>query len=143
MLYPHLPILVVDDDPAVLAMLGTALRRAGYQPTLVGTVPAALLALATTVYAAVLTDYAVTSQTGSLVIAQARQLAPTPVIILMSGHSRESLADRLVGLPMTAFLPKPFDLTTLYALLDQCRPAIAAWRMDQAAGSDRSGTPYA
>jgi CheY-like chemotaxis protein len=142
MLKPSLSVLVVDDDPAVLAMLGTALRRAGYQPTLVGTVPAALLALATTDYVAVLTDYGITSQTGRLVIEQAQQLAPMPVIVLMSGHSREILADRLAGLPMTAFLPKPFDLTALYAILDQCRPAIAVLHAHQAAASDWSGSQH-
>ena len=138
MLTPPLRVLVVDDDLAVLTMLGTALQRAGYQPTLVGTVPAALLALATADYVAVLTDYAVTSQTGRLVIEQAQQLVPTPVILLMSGHSREILADRLVGLPITAFLPKPFDITTLYTMLDQYRSAIAARHTAQATVADHA-----
>jgi len=37
-------------------MIGAALRRAGYQPTLVSTVADALATLATTAYAVVMTD---------------------------------------------------------------------------------------
>lgn len=130
----RIPILVVEDDPDVLTMLGAALQRAGYAPTLVATVPAALDALATHPYAAVLTDYGVMSETGRLVMTYAQQLMPPPLIVVMTGHSRESLADQLINLPMTAFLPKPFSLTTLYAILAQCHPAIGAVRAAQRAG---------
>jgi DNA-binding NtrC family response regulator len=119
-----IPVLVVEDDPDISAMLGTALRRGGYLPTVVDSVPDALHALGTTTFAAVLTDYGVTSQTSRLVIEQAQRLEPTPVIVLMTGHSREILADQLVGLSITAFLPKPFSLATLYATLEQCRAQI-------------------
>jgi DNA-binding NtrC family response regulator len=118
------PVLVVEDDPDISTMLETALRRGGYLPTVVAAVPDALHALSTTTFAAVLTDYGVTSQTGRLVIEQAQRLKPTPVIVLMTGHSREILAAQLVDLTITAFLPKPFSLATLYATLEQCRAQI-------------------
>jgi DNA-binding NtrC family response regulator len=118
------PVLVVEDDPDISAMLGTALRRGGYLPTVVDSVPDALHALRTATFAAVLTDYGVTSQTGRLVIEAAQRLEPMPVIVLMTGHSREILADQLVGLAITAFLPKPFSLSMLYATLDECRAQI-------------------
>jgi DNA-binding NtrC family response regulator len=98
------------------------------------TADAALQALATTRFTVVLTDYGVTHQTASRVITRAHQLAPMPVIVLMTGHSRERLADHLATLPITAFLPKPFTLATLYATLDQC---VAAHRAHPASPTAR------
>jgi len=113
-------ILVVDDDTDILAMLGTALRRAGYQPTLVTSVGDALQAMATATFAAVLTDYGITNQMASQVIEYAQQHDPIPVIVLMTGHSRDFLAEQIGRLPITAFLLKPFSLNTLYSTLSQC-----------------------
>jgi DNA-binding NtrC family response regulator len=112
-----LPVLVIDDHRDMLTMLGIALQRAGYQPTLVTTTPAAIQALAITRFAAVLLDYSVSTQAGHAIITQIQQGVPPPVLILMTGHSWESLADQLAHVPLTAFLAKPFSIPTLYATL--------------------------
>jgi len=113
-------ILVVDDDPDVLMMLGIALRRVGYQPHLVATLDAALHVLATTPVAMILTDYGLRQHTARQVIEQAQHRTPAPIIVLMTGHSWEILADHLCTLPITAFLAKPFALDTLYQTLSRC-----------------------
>jgi two-component system response regulator GlrR len=112
-----LPVLVVDDNRDVLTMLGIAMQRVGYAPTLVTTATAALQALTITRFAAVLLDYSVSTQAGHAIITQVQQVAPPPVLILMTGHSWESLADQLAHVPLTAFLAKPFSIPTLYATL--------------------------
>jgi len=117
MLPSPISVLLVDDDRDILTMLGIAVQRAGYQPTLVTTTAAALQALATTRFAAVLLDYGVSAQAGHGVITQIQQCVPPPVLILMTGHSWESLADQLARVPLAGFLAKPFSIPTLYETL--------------------------
>ena len=124
MMHTSIPVLILEDDPGIRAMLATALRRGGYLPTIVESVSDALSALATTTFAVILTDYGVTSQAARSVIEQAQQGKTTSVIALMTEHSRAILADQLIGLSITAFLSKPFSLTILYTTLDQCRTQI-------------------
>jgi DNA-binding response OmpR family regulator len=120
-------ILVVEDDPDIRAMLRMALERAGYAPTLVGTGQAALHALATGVYAALLTDLQLPDMSGADLLRLARQHACPPAV-LMSGQSWENLEQAGWDLPIAGFLAKPFALTVLHELLDHVltAPLLAA-----------------
>ena len=86
---------------------------------MVATGQAALAALATTSYAVLLTDYDLPDMTGAMLLRQVLLLVqPPPTLILMSGHAAASLHAALADLPVAAILTKPFDLLTLYSLLD-------------------------
>ena len=114
------PILVIDDDRDVLTMLGIALERFGYQPLLVTTARAARHLLITTPVIAILIDFGVSVEDSHALITHIQHGVTPPAVILMSGHSWEHLADQIVAVPIAAFLPKPFAILSVSAILAHC-----------------------
>jgi signal transduction histidine kinase/ActR/RegA family two-component response regulator len=105
-------ILVCDDDPDVLAFVGTVLRDGGNtvweaeSPSLALQIlkrerPLDLL----------LVDYAMPSMNGIEVINRARMGQPGLKVLLMSGHADVLHANGALGIPLLA---KPFKVTELH-----------------------------
>jgi DNA-binding NtrC family response regulator len=120
------PLLVVDDDRSILTLLGIAVQRVGYQPTLATTAVAALQALTVTHFVAVLLDYGVSAETDHTLITQAYHTRSTPALILMTGHSWEHLADQRAPGPICSFLFNPFGIRTFYAILEESLHRVGA-----------------
>jgi len=107
-------ILAVDDEPAILRLLGAVLGRAGY--TVVGAACAreALAALGGGVEAAIL-DLGLPDRDGLELIPMLRQ-AGVPVIVL---SARSDVAEKVTALDLGAsdYVTKPFDGDELLARL--------------------------
>ena len=110
-------LLVVDDDPAILASLDRALRLERYDVELAGDGRQALDRLASHRYDAVLLDVAMPELDGLEVCERLREAGDdTPVLMLTA---RDAVDDRVAGLDAGAddYLVKPFALKELKARL--------------------------
>src|SRR5256885_2507911 len=107
-------LLVVDDEPDMVAFLVDLLRKSGFDADGVRTGAAMHEALARTTYALILLDLRLKSEDGLTLARELRQRSAIP-IIMISGASDET--DRVLLLELAAddFLVKPFSPRELLA----------------------------
>jgi DNA-binding response OmpR family regulator len=105
---PDAPILVVDDDPKIVALVRTYLERERYPVVTAADGHAALRAIEETNPRLVVLDLMLPGLDGLAVIRRARAIGETPILIL---SARGSTGDRILGLSEGAddYLPKPFS----------------------------------
>src|SRR5215212_1363106 len=105
---PEPPILVVDDDPKIVALVKTYLERERYPVITASDGSAALEAIERHQPRLVVLDLMLPGIDGLAVIRRARALGETPIIVL---SARGSTGDRILGLSEGAddYLPKPFS----------------------------------
>ncbi len=103
-------IVVVDDEPAILAALTSLLRRQRFTVHAFGSGPDALEFLRTHPVNLILSDMKMSGMHGREVLQKAAQLNPDSVRILMSGHERkeEILAAISDGIAQY-YIIKPWD----------------------------------
>jgi two-component system OmpR family response regulator len=108
-------MLVVEDDPAMAAMLTRSLRREGYAVDPVGTGTDAVWSITETVYDVVVLDAMIPAPDGFEVCRQVRERGRwVPVLMLTA---RDAMTDKVRGLDAGAddYLTKPFALAELLA----------------------------
>lgn len=105
---PEPPILVVDDDPKIVALVRTYLERERYPVITAADGPAALRAIERDRPRLVVLDLMLPGLDGLSVIRRARAIGETPIIVL---SARGSTGDRILGLSEGAddYLAKPFS----------------------------------
>lgn len=110
-------VLLVEDEPAMLKIVTRILEKAGYRVLGSPTPEQALhLAASSGPIDLLLTDMLLPGISGPDLAAQLLAKHPKMAVVYMSGHSRETLAERGLKAP-THFLQKPFNATTLAATL--------------------------
>jgi DNA-binding response OmpR family regulator len=105
---PEAPILVVDDDPKIVALVRTYLERERYAVITAADGPSALRAIERDAPRLVVLDLMLPGLDGLSVIRRARALGETPILVL---SARGSTGDRILGLSEGAddYLAKPFS----------------------------------
>ena len=105
---PAGPILVVDDDPKIVALVRTYLERERYPVATAADGLAALRAIDELEPRLVVLDLMIPELDGLAVIRRARELGDVPILVL---SARGSVGDRILGLSEGAddYLPKPFS----------------------------------
>jgi DNA-binding response OmpR family regulator len=105
---PDAPILVVDDDPKIVALVRMYLERERFTVVTAGDGRAALAAIEEHEPRLVVLDLMIPEIDGFAVIRRARQLGDVPILIL---SARGAVGDRIQGLSEGAddYLPKPFS----------------------------------
>ena len=108
MAQPDAPILVVDDDPKIVALVRTYLERERYPVITAADGRAALRAIEERRPRLVVLDLMLPGLDGLSVIRRARAVGETPILVL---SARGSTGDRILGLSEGAddYLPKPFS----------------------------------
>jgi len=108
------PILVVDDDPKIVALVRTYLERERYRVVTAADGRAALRAIEEHEPRLVVLDLMLPELDGLSVMRRARASSETPILVL---SARGSTADRILGLSEGAddYLPKPFSPAELVA----------------------------
>ena len=109
-------LLVVEDEPDLLAGLARALRREGYAVDTAEDGEDGLYKAQSTDYDAIVLDVMLPLLDGWEVLARLREAKSTPVLMLTA---RDRSADRVKGLDTGAddYLVKPFDSAELFARL--------------------------
>src|SRR5829696_655724 len=92
---PEPPILVVDDDPKIVALVRTYLERERYPVVAAADGEGALRAIEEQAPRLVVLDLMLPEIDGLTVISRARQLGDVPIIVL---SARGSTGDRILGL---------------------------------------------
>ena len=105
---PPGPILVVDDDPKIVALVRTYLERERYPVVTASDGREALEAIEDLAPRLVVLDLMIPEVDGLAVIRRARELGDVPILVL---SARGSVGDRILGLSEGAddYLPKPFS----------------------------------
>jgi putative two-component system response regulator len=111
-------VLLVDDEPRMLELLGAVLERNGFAVTLAKAPGAAVELLRSSRFDAVVTDVVFDGWSeGALVLGSAREHQPEAVVILMTGYPALEAAVSAVKAGATDYLQKPVDPIVLAAHL--------------------------
>jgi DNA-binding response OmpR family regulator len=108
------PILVVDDDPKIVALVRAYLERERYRVITAGDGRAAIRAIEEHAPRLVVLDLMLPEVDGLAVIRRTRAMGDIPILVL---SARGSTGDRIQGLSEGAddYLPKPFSPAELVA----------------------------
>jgi DNA-binding response OmpR family regulator len=111
---PEAPILVVDDDPKIVALVRTYLEREQWPVVTAGDGRAALAAIEASHPRLVVLDLMLPGIDGMTVIRRAREEGDVPILVL---SARTGTGDRVLGLTEGAddYLTKPFSPAELVA----------------------------
>ena len=110
-------VLVVDDERAILEIVQRALAQRGHLATGADSAEGAASALSAAAFDLVLLDHVLPGVTGMQALSKLRTLTKAPIHI-MSGYTGDDTHKDVMLLGATGFLPKPIDLTMLFALID-------------------------
>ena len=114
-------ILVVDDDRAILTLVGSVALAEGFDVATTVDGSDALQQLATRPADLVLVDLRMPGVTGLEVLRAVRGVYARCRVVLMSGHATIDSAVTAVKLGAMDYLTKPFDLQRLRQLLSTVR----------------------
>ena len=110
-------ILVVDDERLIRWSLRERLTAAGFAVREAETGLEAVDAFAARTPSLVLLDLALPELDGMDVLKSVRRMDPACPVIVMSAHDSPGSSSRALELGAARFLPKPFDVDTLVALV--------------------------
>jgi hypothetical protein len=116
-------VLVVDDEPAVLAATARILRGNGYQAREAGTYGEALAIMASDEFELLLTDSVMPGMSGPELAERALGMKPGVRVLHMSGATQGMLSPERVAGGEMAFIAKPF---TARALLEKVHAVLGA-----------------
>ncbi|WP_208719478.1 sigma-54-dependent transcriptional regulator [Corallococcus sicarius] len=102
-------VLVVDDDPALLKVLGALLTQAGLTPHPASSAKDALALLARRPIDVVLSDVRMPGMSGLELLAEVGRVWPDVPVLLMTAHGTVPLAVEAMKAGAADFVLKPFD----------------------------------
>jgi CheY-like chemotaxis protein len=116
-------VMVVDDEPTLLAAMSKMLRRKGYSVIQAtnGNTALELLRDERNQIDTMLLDVTLPGVSSREVVEQAGRLRPDMVMILTSAYSHESVENSFAGLRVPHFIRKPCPIEDLLSLLQQTR----------------------
>jgi len=115
-------VLVVDDDPSVLATYGRLLRRSGYTTVTAAGPREALADVAGAQADLLLLDYKMPGMDGLSLLAELRRRACRARCILVSAFLNEEVRKRAAGLGVDRVLEKPVDAGRLRTAIRDLLP---------------------
>ena len=111
-------VLVVDDDDDIADSIGDVLRGGGYEVEQVGDGSAALAAAARSQPALVLLDWRLPNEpAGSALVRKLRDACGNVPVVVLSADPQSLQEARAAQ--VSDYLPKPFDVNDLLALVDE------------------------
>jgi len=132
-------VLVVDDEPAIRALVAKIIQRAGHDVDTARDGAEAIEKLAVTSYAVIVLDLMMPNVDGYALIRHVKDQGTTrPAIIVISAGDSASLR-QLDPSMVHSILRKPFDIDVLGELVDA---AAAASAERDTAAQDRGVVPF-
>ena len=119
-------ILVADDDASIRMVLNQALARAGHQPRITGNAATLWRWIAQGDGDVVITDVVMPDENAFNLIPRIKKLRPDLPIIVMSARNTLLTAVTAAEHGVYEYLPKPFDLNELLAVVQRALAAPKA-----------------
>ena len=113
------PVLIVDDEPAILDMIAELLGYEGYEVITTSEGSAALARAKENPPALILLDLMMPGMSGWQVIAALKATPQTRAIPVVLLSARRDLPATAAELGIVTFLAKPFDLDELLSVVEQ------------------------
>lgn len=132
---PH-NVLVVDDDPAVLASFSDALRSEGFDVRTANSMQAALKELSEFPADVVLSDVRMSGSSGTDLLRLLRERRPSIEVILMTAYENMATTVEAMREGAYEFLTKPVDLDELIALLEKLDDQGGSAGVSESVGSE-------
>lgn len=125
---PPKRILIFDDEPAILELLESYLRSLGFEPLATSRWTQAIDLITHNPPDLILLDLQMPTVQGDTVLEFIRQQGHTLPVIVVSGYLNDQKIESLRRLGVTDFVPKPFQINALGALVRKTlkQPAVAA-----------------
>jgi len=120
------PVVVVDDDAAVLKSLQASLTRAGYDTRCFNSPADALVAIRERPPKVMVTDHDMPGMTGIQLAEQALEIHPEMKVLLVTGAGDEGTATRALRMGFLDYLTKPFELADLHRAVQKALLAYAS-----------------
>ncbi|MEM7204753.1 MAG: sigma-54 dependent transcriptional regulator [Planctomycetota bacterium] len=114
------PILVVDDDEALLDALSQALETLPIAIDTANSGAGALARLHERDYAVVITDVVMKDKDGFAVLEEALGRRPVTRVVMLTGHGSRELAVEAMQKGATYYIEKPVDLKELRTKVSKC-----------------------
>ncbi|MGD8105153.1 two-component system response regulator GlrR [Pantoea sp. FN0302] len=126
-------LLLVDDDPALLKLLGMRLTSEGFQVTTASSGPDALRQLNREKVDLVISDLRMDEMDGLALFGEIQKLHPGLPVIILTAHGSIPEAVSATRQGVFSFLTKPVDRDALYKAIDEAMSHSApasndAWR---------------
>jgi len=134
---PEGTILIADDDSAIRTVLNQALGRAGYDVRTTGTAAGLWRWVAAGDGNLVITDVILPDENGFDLIPRIKRLRPDLPIVVMSAQNTILTAITAAERGAFDYLPKPFDLKDLTAVVQR---ALASPQVKREPAADEEGT---
>ena len=136
-------ILVADDDRSIRTVLTQALGRAGYQVRATSSAATLWRWVEDGEGDVVITDVIMPDENGLDLIPRIRRIRPELPVIVMSAQSTLTTAVQATQRGAFEYLPKPFDLADLLAVVDRAlkQPVSLAAHAKAAEPSDEDAMP--
>ncbi len=118
-------VLLIEDEAAVRAFAGRALRLRGYEVVEAASAEEALDLLGDPDFAVdiIVSDVVMPGMDGPSCVREARKARPGVRVVFVSGYAEDALRRGMEGLDNCHFLPKPFSLNELTAKIKECMNA--------------------
>jgi len=120
----NVQVLVIDDEPAITALVGTVLREDGWQVTEVGSAEQAFEVLRDHDWAAVFCDVQLGGADGFSVLRRFKGELPSTKVVLMTGHGTAEGALDATSFGAYDYLLKPFGADDLQSLSSALREQL-------------------
>jgi len=114
-------VLLVDDEPAVLDLLGRCLTHLGCTPYRANGAAEALAWLGRERFGVIVSDFSMPDHDGLWLLGRVRRRCPDMRRVLMSGGPVPAIDDHLQDGLVERFLPKPVTPHILEDCLEQLR----------------------
>lgn len=119
-------ILIADDDRSIRTVLGQALTRSGYQVRTTGTAATLWRWVEDGEGDLVITDVVMPDENGLDLVPRIRRVRPDLRVVVMSAQSTLTTAVKATQRGAFDYLPKPFDLNELLAVVGRALAAPPA-----------------
>jgi DNA-binding response OmpR family regulator len=126
-------VLVFDDEPIILELLATVLRREGYQVTITGREDEALQLVSNLGYDVAVTDLGIRKSDGRHLVSEIRRVSPETPIVAMTAYPALEIVN-FAQEHAEAFLTKPFGIGELLSAVRRVLDGRAEGRAGSASG---------